>query len=171
MSGLGICIKSAKRVDEVTPIQLKEIDNLVAELNPKEPFTEVELKNIPFGVEFADTIHLEGEYYPLYSIFREVLHLKNASQIHSWFAKNLDNYKDDCKIYEVTKDQLEKLLAVVNKVLDDNSLADQLLPTEGSYNKKYFKDLEKIKQNLEVLKTINLEKQVIILEISCEDEI
>ena len=74
---------------------------------------------------------------------------RKANAIHNWFVKNVQNGEDDCGYYEVTHDQLEKLLRVVEDVLTDHSKASVLLPSTAGfffgstdYDKWYFEDLE-----------------------------
>ena len=50
------------------------------------------------------------------SIWSEVGYWRKANQIHNWFVNNVQNGVDDCGRYEVTKDDLQKLLTICKKV-------------------------------------------------------
>ena len=83
---------------------------------------------------------------------------RKANAIHNWIVTNCADGEDRCqRIYLTTKD-LEKLLSLVNQVLENHDLADQLLPTvdgfffgNKNYDEWYFKDLEYTKELLEKL--------------------
>jgi hypothetical protein len=74
---------------------------------------------------------------------------RKANAIHKWFVDNVQKGVDDCGSYEVSKEQLESLLELVEQVLAKRSLASKLLPTtsgfffgETKYEDYYFEDLE-----------------------------
>jgi len=86
-------------------------------------------------------------------VFAEFAYWRKANAIHDWFVKNVQDGKDECQETYLKKADLEKLLAVVNEVLEDHSKASELLPTAigfffGStdYDEWYFKDLEYTKE-------------------------
>ncbi len=80
---------------------------------------------------------------------------RKANAIHAWFVKNVQDGNDDCKEYEVTKEQLEELLELCKKdleyiksveTIDENMIN---LKTQGGfffgsteYDKYYISDLE-----------------------------
>lgn len=110
----------------------------------------------------------------LYKRSGVAMYWRKANAIHSWFVQNVQYGEDDCKIYSVTPRQLvelrdlckkviaaSKLVEVteydpngpaafpVRKVIEDSSVAEELLPTEegfffGSteYDEHYLADLE-----------------------------
>jgi hypothetical protein len=74
---------------------------------------------------------------------------RKSNQIHNWFVANVQEGKDECQDSYVSREQLKELREVCQKVLDNNELAEQLLPTkEGfffggkDYDQWYFNDLE-----------------------------
>ena len=80
---------------------------------------------------------------------------RKANAIHNWFLENcadrdgFDNPIDDCRPIEIPVEKLEELLDTCEKVLEDHSLAEELLPTEdgfffGSteYDEYYFNNIE-----------------------------
>jgi hypothetical protein len=61
---------------------------------------------------------------------------------------NVQNDTDDCGTYFVSEEQLEELLELCKKVLDNNELAGELLPSTSGfffgsteYDEWYFSDL------------------------------
>lgn len=55
-------------------------------------------------------------------VIEEVGYWRKANAIHQWFVTNVQDGKDDCKEYDVSREQLEELLEVVNKVLASTKL-------------------------------------------------
>lgn len=49
--------------------------------------------------------------------FNEVAYWRKANQIHNWFVENVQNGIDDCGYYEVSKQELQGLLADCRDVL------------------------------------------------------
>ena len=58
------------------------------------------------------------------SAFREVMYWRKANQIHKWFVENVQNFEDDCRMYEVSKPKLEELYAACVEVLNNTELAE-----------------------------------------------
>jgi hypothetical protein len=63
----------------------------------------------------------------------EVAYWRKANQIHTWFVENAQDNEDDCGYYEVTKYQLEELVATCKEVLGDMDKARGLLPTKSGF--------------------------------------
>ncbi len=81
-------------------------------------------------------------------IEEEVGYWRKANQIHKWFVDNVQDGKDDCGNYYVSHEDLAKLKDLCQKVLDDPSLAKDLLPTASGfffgntdYDRYYLDDL------------------------------
>lgn len=81
---------------------------------------------------------------------------RKANAIHAWFVKHLQDGRDDCGHYEVSRSILAELLAIVNEVLEHPSRASTLLPTTdgrffGStlYDDLYFENIKYTKRVLE----------------------
>ena len=79
----------------------------------------------------------------------QVAYWRKANQIHKWFVDHVQNGKDDCGDYYVSREQLQLLLDTCKIVLIDREEASQLLPVQegfffGSYeyNEYYFGDLQ-----------------------------
>ena len=86
-------------------------------------------------------------------IYAEFARWRKANAIHKWFVDNVQDGEDDCKEAYLEKTDLEKLLYVVNEVLEDNTKAEKLLPTtkgfffgDTAYNEWYFEDLRYTKE-------------------------
>ena len=63
---------------------------------------------------------------------------RKANAIHGWFVKNVQEGKDDCEDYYVSLEQLRELKETCEKVLNDNKLAEELLPvTKGFFFGSY----------------------------------
>lgn len=56
------------------------------------------------------------------SLFEEIGCWRKANQIHNWFVQNVQNGCDNCECYEVTKEQLEELKNICEKVLEGSRL-------------------------------------------------
>jgi hypothetical protein len=81
---------------------------------------------------------------------------RKANAIHFWFVKNCQDGVDECQKTLVDLGQLKELLAIVDMVLDDNSLAHEILPPHsGSFfgnadvDEWYIERLQQTKRILE----------------------
>lgn len=90
------------------------------------------------------------------NIEEEILYWRKANHIHNWFVENVQQGEDDCEEYGVGTDQLKELLTVCKRILEDNSLAEDLLPTTSGfffggtdYDEYYFEELKKTVEILE----------------------
>ena len=100
---------------------------------------------------------LKSSYDPKYVVL-ELMYWRKANAIHKWFVDNVQEGEDDCKEHLVSIDDLKQLLSVVNSVLQDTSLAEQLLPPIGGFffgstsvDEWYWKDLENTRDRLNEL--------------------
>ena len=89
-------------------------------------------------------------------VIEEVGYWRKQNQIHQWFVENVQNGEDNCAEYCVSKGQLEDLLEICKKILNDNSLAEELLPTASGfffggteYDEWYFDGIENTIEILE----------------------
>lgn len=57
-------------------------------------------------------------------VTEEIAYWRKANAIHKWFVDNVQDGKDDCGSYYVSRDDLKRLLEVVTKVLDASKLVD-----------------------------------------------
>lgn len=79
----------------------------------------------------------------------EAAYWRKANAIHDWFVKNIQDGEDDCRSYDVGRDELRTLVDLCEKVLANHDLANELLPTTSGfffgsteYDEWYFKGLE-----------------------------
>jgi len=52
---------------------------------------------------------------------------RKANEIHSWFVRNVQEEKDDCGEYEVSREKLKELLELCKKVLSSCKLKEGLI--------------------------------------------
>ena len=81
---------------------------------------------------------------------------RKANAIHRWFVEHVQDGKDDCHVYDVTHDQLRRLLDTIDDVLDHPERANEWLPTlDGfyygsvAYDDEYFRMLDETSRILE----------------------
>ena len=91
----------------------------------------------------------------------EAIYWRKANAIHKWFVDNVQDGVDDCGNYHVGIEQLQELAETCRKVLNDKSLASELLPSQSGfffggtdYDDWYFKDLEYTATEIEKLLSI-----------------
>jgi hypothetical protein len=79
-------------------------------------------------------------------IYYEIAYWRKANAIHKWFIDNCGNGVDECQLISVSLNQIKSLAEVCNLVLQDNSIASEVLPAQrgfffGSleYDEYYFK--------------------------------
>ena len=105
-----------------------------------------------------------GESFPelgsarIKAITAEAMYWRKSNAIHKWFVDNVQNGEDDCGDYEVSREQLKELLAVIETVLADRSKAGELLPPQAGFffgsneiDQWYWEDLKSTKERLENL--------------------
>ena len=68
---------------------------------------------------------VDQKYSGRYRIIEDVGYWRKANQIHNWFVENIQNGVDDCCYHgEVTKEDLEELLYICERVLNSCELVD-----------------------------------------------
>jgi hypothetical protein len=83
--------------------------------------------------EIKPYLHERGEHYRWESIFEDVGYWRKANAIHRWFVENVQGGVDDCGCYEVSKEQLEELLAICIQVRDKSKMADGMIENGYTY--------------------------------------
>jgi len=113
-------------------------------------------------------MYLTYEYNTKEPIEREIVYWRKANAIHRWFVMNVQDGKDDCGQYRVSKSDLENLVRTCKKVLDKSTdedreaFAQYFLPTTSGfffgptdYDEWYFhhvqKTIEEISQFMEYM--------------------
>ena len=78
-----------------------------------------------------------------------VMYWRKANAIHKWFVDNRADGVDECQPIQCHLEHLEELVADCKSVIDDNDLAEQVLPTEDGfffggteYDEYYFSDIQ-----------------------------
>lgn len=122
---------------------------------------DAETKEIADKVTEADGI--PSDKFHAKRIQYEAMYWRKANAIHGWFVRNVQNDEDDCREYDVSRDDLVMLIGVCNHVIQNHDLAEELLPvTEGfffgsyEYDDWYYDDIAKTIEGInEVLKTFD----------------
>lgn len=95
-------------------------------------------------------------------ISERVGYWRKANQIHKWFTDNVQKGDDDCGEYEVTWEELMKLLSDCKKVIDNKELAKEILPAQSGfffggteYGEYYF---QQINDTIKIIEDLIAEK-------------
>lgn len=141
--GLDMYLNKAKRIDNATIHQIAAIDKYYSWLERGEEYKYYSMERY-CGTDISEVdmnlaAKYKSEYIRRYSywdtdkeygynaIFQNIAYWRKANQIHSWFVKNVQSNEDDCGSYDVTKEQLEKLLDVCEKVKASSELVDGMV--------------------------------------------
>lgn len=96
-----------------------------------------------------NSIHGLSNHLPRHITY-EIGYWRKANAIHKWFVDNVQEGEDDCESYYVPIEKLTELKEICEKILADNTLAAQLLPSASGfffgstqYDDWYFDDLKK----------------------------
>ena len=65
--------------------------------------------------------------------FDDGMYLRKANAIHHYIVENHADGIDECQIIELSRDDLEELHERVKAVVNDRSLAPELLPTSDGF--------------------------------------
>lgn len=96
-------------------------------------------------------------------IVENIADWRKFNALHNWMVTNIQQGKDDCKGYLLSKEKIKELLEICKKISNDKILAPKLLPTQSGfffgkteYDKYYFEEIERtIKILEEMLKNNN----------------
>lgn len=97
------------------------------------------------------------------SITERVGTWRKANAIHAWFVRECQNGVDECQRTPVEPEQLLKLLNLVNRVLEDPTLKDALLPPETGFffgptdDEEWY--LQELKETGEILEALQLDRE------------
>ena len=90
-----------------------------------------------------------GDASPVKEVQIEAGYWRKANAIHKWFVDNVQGGTDDCGNYYVSRDQLQELKKLCEKVLAFRHLAVECLPAQSGfffgstdYDDWYFQVLE-----------------------------
>ncbi|GAK31043.1 hypothetical protein WOSG25_070200 [Weissella oryzae SG25] len=91
---------------------------------------------------------------------KELMYWRKANQIRNWIVTQANADKDTNVTCELSKVELNALLIDIKSVLDDNSMASRLLPTQNGfffgstdYDNYYFAELADTLKNLKPIVT------------------
>lgn len=86
---------------------------------------------------------------PIKEVTIEAGYWRKANAIHKWFVDNVQEGEDDCRPYYVGREDLEKLKALCQQILDFRHLASDKLPPQVGFffgsdqvDDWYFQDLQ-----------------------------
>lgn len=120
----------------------------------------------PEGNIYEDTLSVVGlnksdlpiADYGSLTIGVKVMYWRKANAIHNWFVQNVQDGEDNCREYEVGREQLAELRELCDRVLKDHSLASDLLPTQAGFffggtefDEWYFASLEETRNAIDKL--------------------
>jgi hypothetical protein len=87
---------------------------------------------------------------------------RKANQIHRWFVEQVQEGKDDCGYYDVSRQHLIDLRDLCKRVIDNKDLAATHLPTESGfffgskeYDDWYYQDLAETIEIIDKALTLN----------------
>lgn len=88
----------------------------------------------------------------------ELIYWRKVNQIHAWFVDMFMDGQDNCQIVYIGWGVLQDLKDTCKQILEDHSLAEELLPTRGGfffgsteYNEGYFEDLAETVAKIEAI--------------------
>jgi hypothetical protein len=115
-------------------------------------FTSKEYFNPELYSKLAGAIDKpELSEFPSIEIKVQIAYWRKANHIHQWFVNYVQNGKDDCGDYHVSREQLMQLQTLCKSILKDKnlSMAVATLPRQDGfffgdteYNEYYFADLQ-----------------------------
>ena len=91
-------------------------------------------------------------------VIEEIGCWRKANQIHKWFVDECQDGVDECQESYVEKSDLETLLGLCERIMEDKSLAESLLPAQSGfffggteYDEWYFQGIQ---QTIDFIKPI-----------------
>ena len=100
----------------------------------------------------------ELEHMEIKRLMYEAIYWRKANAIHKWFVDNVQEGKDDCGRYYVSKENLIELRDLCKRVLQDKDNAQALLPPEEGFffggtdiDQYYFDDINHTIESIEKL--------------------
>ena len=100
----------------------------------------------------------ELEHMEIKRLMYEAIYWRKANAIHKWFVDNVQEGKDDCGRYYVSKENLIELRDLCKRVLQDKDNAQALLPPETGFffggtdiDQYYFDDINHTIESIEKL--------------------
>tara|TARA_R100000951_G_scaffold19630_1_gene16492 strand:- start:449 stop:922 length:474 start_codon:yes stop_codon:yes gene_type:complete len=78
-------------------------------------------------------VDLGIENSKLESITEECMYWRKANMIHKWFVDTVQDGEDNCGSYSVSIEQLKELHQLCSKIIDDESKAEECLPSQEGF--------------------------------------
>ena len=109
------------------------------------------------GIEGDAERRFNGSSLVVKEITLDAMYWRKANAIHGWFVENVQDDDDDCKEYEVDREQLETLRDLCKDILE-HPMAERdsdLEPTEGFFfgctdkDEWYYEDLKNTVEGLD----------------------
>lgn len=75
-------------------------------------------------------------------IEEEVMYWRKANHIHAWFVDNVQGGFDDCRSYDVSREQLQELLRVCEEVIKASKLVEGKVWAGKAYDKDHPKGID-----------------------------
>jgi hypothetical protein len=88
---------------------------------------------------FQITVKQGGEIVPFVQpkkisyLVSEVMYWRKANAIHNWFVENVQGGEDDCGTYDVSKEQLQELIAACKEEIKNEGKTENLTPVSGFF--------------------------------------
>jgi len=96
-------------------------------------------------------------------LIEDVGYWRKFNALHKWFVDNVQKGEDDCEEYYVSIDSIKKILSILKVIDNDNSKAEELLPSQEGfffgtveYDEWYFND---VKRSIEIFENILSDKE------------
>lgn len=82
---------------------------------------------------FTPTFDDDALAFRVQEIVAELGYWRKANAIHRWFVDNVQDGEDDCGDYFVSQEKVAELRDICNKIIEDKTLAIELLPPQGGF--------------------------------------
>ncbi len=126
--GLDMYLKSCNRTAHSVE-ELRRINNELSDIEPDTADDDVSKELLSTLQQFAP---LQEPYTDFFSIFTEEGYWRKFNALHGWFVDNVHGGEDDCGLYEVHKEHLYALSAVLLDVSATKD-ASKLPPIDGFF--------------------------------------
>lgn len=176
--GLDMYLRKCDKVEGWSAKDYSEIASLIQNLNPsvyeKNPL-KINLSELCVKPNIDKVkVVFHNNIISYFDILEMAGYWRKANHIHKWFVENVQDKKDDCELYLVSKEKLEQLKDYCQRVKENFLLGPILLPTQdgfffgGTGYDSYYLDNVKdtIKIIEDVLASTNFENQCIFYESS-----
>jgi len=83
------------------------------------------------GITGIDDAHIIPSR--IITITEEIAYWRKANAIHGWFVREIQGGVDECQRADVRLEQLKELKSLCERVLENNSLAEELLSPQSGF--------------------------------------